>query len=81
MDTNSYPPKTVERDVSYGVGNGDDLIYLFPILSGTFRFDEIIDNRSIYLPILMNFRPLPHDDLVFSQRFIQLLTSFARDAK
>lgn len=30
--------QVVEKDVHYGVGNGDDLIYLFPILSGTFRY-------------------------------------------
>jgi carboxylesterase type B len=60
LDVNSYPPKVVDKDVKFGVGNGDDLIYLFPILSGTFR-------------------PLPHDDLVFSQRFVELLVSFARD--
>ncbi len=48
--------------MEFGVGNGDDLIYLFPILSGTFR-------------------PLPHEDLVFSQRFIKLLTTFVADGK
>ncbi|CAB4057118.1 Liver carboxylesterase 1,Putative inactive carboxylesterase 4,Carboxylesterase 1E,Carboxylesterase 1D,Esterase B1,Esterase CM06B1,Liver carboxylesterase B-1,Cholinesterase 1,Acetylcholinesterase,Cholinesterase 2,Acetylcholinesterase 1 [Lepeophtheirus salmonis] len=62
MDTNSHPPQVIQRDIPYGVGNGDDLIYLFPILSGAFR-------------------PLPHDDLIFSQRFIQLFTSFATDGK
>ena len=46
----------------YGVGNGDDLIYLFPILNGVFR-------------------PLNQEDLTFSQRFIQLLTSFAADGQ
>ena len=44
------------------MGNGDDLIYLFPILMGTFR-------------------PLSHEDLVFSERFIKLLTNFATDGK
>ena len=48
--------------MSFGVGNGDDLIYLFPILSGTFR-------------------PLPHEDLVFSERFIKLISSFVTDGK
>ena len=37
LDTNNYPPKIVAKDTVYGVGNGDDLMYLFPILSGTFR--------------------------------------------
>ena len=60
LDINQYPPQVVDKDVTYGVGNGDDLMYLFPILSGTFR-------------------PLPHDDLIFSQRFIQLLTKFASE--
>jgi len=59
---NNWPPKVIHKPVSFGVGNGDDLIYLFPVLSGTFR-------------------PLPHDDLVFSQRFIQLLSSFAKDGQ
>ena len=27
------------------------------------------------------FRPLPHEDLVFSERFIKLLTNFAIDGK
>ena len=52
----------VEKNIKFGVGNGDDLIYLFPILSGTFR-------------------PLPHEDLVFSERFIKLFTSFATNGK
>ena len=62
LDTDNYPPRQIESDIKYGVGNGDDLIYLFPVLSGTFR-------------------PLPHDDLIFSQRYIQLLVSFARSGK
>ena len=37
LDTNNYPPRQIESDIKYGVGNGDDLIYLFPVLSGTFR--------------------------------------------
>lgn len=62
LDVNTYPPKIVDKDFSFGVGNGDDLMYLFPILSGAFR-------------------PLPHDDLVFSQRFIQLLMNFVKEGK
>ncbi len=62
LDVYNWPPKVVPKPVSFGVGNGDDLIYLFPVLSGTFR-------------------SLPHDDLIFSQRFIQLLTSFAKDGQ
>ena len=57
LDINNYPPKIVEKEVNFGVGNGDDLIYLFPVLSGTFR-------------------PLPHEDLVFSERLIKLFVSF-----
>jgi len=57
LDTNNYPPKIVAKEVNFGVGNGDDLIYLFPVLSGTFR-------------------PLPHEDLVFSERLIKLFVSF-----
>ena len=62
LATNTYPPRQSKPEIEYGVGNSDDLIYLFPVLSGTFR-------------------PLPHDDLIFSQRFIQLLTSFAATGK
>ena len=62
LATDTYPPKLKETDIKYGVGNGDDLIYLFPVLSGAFR-------------------PLPHDDLIFSQRFIELLMSFAKTGK
>lgn len=62
LDTDTYPPRQVHPEMKYGVGNGDDLIYLFPVLSGTFR-------------------PLPHEDLIFSQRFIQLLVSFANNGK
>ena len=62
LDTNTYPPKQIQSDIKYCVGNADDLIYLFPVLSGTFR-------------------PLPHEDLIFSQRFIQLLVSFAKSGK
>jgi carboxylesterase type B len=32
-----HPPKTSQTDMEFGVGNGDDLIYLFPILRGIFR--------------------------------------------
>ncbi len=59
LGVNDYPPKVVDKGVRHGVGNGDDLIYLFPVLGGVFR-------------------PLPHDDLIFSQRFIELLASFAK---
>ena len=62
LDINNYPPKVVDKPVQFGVGNSDDLIYLFPILSGTFR-------------------PLPHEDLVFSERFIKLFTNFASQGK
>ena len=50
----------VDKTVEFGVGNSDDLIYLFPVLSGTFR-------------------PLPHEELIFSERFIKLLFSFAAE--
>ncbi len=62
LDVYNWPPKVVPKPVLFGVGNGDDLIYLFPVLSGTFR-------------------QLSHDDLVFSQQFIQLLSSFAKDSQ
>jgi len=62
LQSNEYPPRIVKNDINYGVGNGDDLMYLFPILSGLFR-------------------PLPGDDLVFSSRYISLISSFARSGK
>ena len=34
---NTYPPRLEKTDKHYGVGNGDDLMYLFPILQGLFR--------------------------------------------
>ena len=34
---NTYPPRLEKTDRHYGVGNGDDLMYLFPILQGLFR--------------------------------------------
>ena len=37
LDVNNSPPQIVPKDVKFGVGNGDDLIYLFPLLSGIFR--------------------------------------------
>lgn len=59
---NEYPPKLVNPDINYGAGNGDDLMYLFPILQGLFR-------------------PLPAEDLVFSSRYVDLITSFAKTGK
>ena len=59
LDVDNYPPKIVPKDVKFGVGNGDDLIYLFPLLAGIFR-------------------PLPKEDLIFSQRFVELLGSYVR---
>jgi len=37
IQPNQYPPKISVPDMTYGVGNGDDLMYLFPILNGIFR--------------------------------------------
>ena len=34
---NEFPPVLHQPDTHYGVGNGDDLMYLFPILMGLFR--------------------------------------------
>ena len=64
LDTDNYPPRKVLTDMvfEFGVGNGDDLLYLFPVLSGTFR-------------------PLPHEDLIFSQRYIHLLMTFAKTGR
>ena len=59
---NEYPPTLITPSHHYGVGNGDDLIYLFPIHSGLFR-------------------PLPSDDIKFSNQLIELLTSFVKTGK
>ena len=59
---NEHPPKLAETDLVFGVGNGDDVMYLFPILNGIFR-------------------PLPADDLIFSNRMIEMLVAFAETGK
>ena len=59
---NQYPPTLITPSHHYGVGNGDDLIYLFPVHSGLFR-------------------PLPSDDIKFSNQLIELLTSFVKTGK
>jgi len=55
---NEFPPVLVQPDIHYGVGNGDDLMYLFPILMGLFR-------------------PLPSEDIAFSMRMVELVSTFA----
>lgn len=54
---NTHPPKLITPDVQYGVGNGDELMYLFPILNGIFRplpaEDLIFSHRMIEM--LMSF--------------------------
>lgn len=37
LKTNTFPPRIEKTDRHYGVGNGDELMYLFPILQGLFR--------------------------------------------
>jgi len=59
---NEFPQVLAAPDTHYGVGNGDDLMYLFPILMGLFR-------------------PLPSEDIAFSMRMVELLTSFARTGR
>jgi carboxylesterase type B len=59
---NEFPPVLEKPEAHYGVGNGDDLMYLFPILMGLFR-------------------PLPSEDIAFSMRMVELMTSFARHGK
>jgi len=55
---NEFPPVLVQPDTHYGVGNGDDLMYIFPILMGLFR-------------------PLPSEDIAFSMRMVELISTFA----
>lgn len=62
IQPNEYPPRIVAPDIHFGAANGDDLMYLFPILTGLFR-------------------PLPGEDLVFSTRFVDLLSSFVKTGK
>eukprot|EP00090_Calanus_glacialis_P030307 TRINITY_DN4885_c0_g1_i1.p1 TRINITY_DN4885_c0_g1~~TRINITY_DN4885_c0_g1_i1.p1 ORF type:complete len:639 (+),score=148.83 TRINITY_DN4885_c0_g1_i1:104-2020(+) len=62
LKLDTFPPQIEKMDLHFGVGNGDDLMYMFPILLGLFR-------------------PLPQEDLKFSHRIIELLTSFANDGK
>jgi len=37
LKPNTYPPRIEKSDRHYGVANGDDLTYLFPVLQGLFR--------------------------------------------
>jgi len=37
LKPNAYPPQLEKNDLHTGVANGDDLMYLFPILQGLFR--------------------------------------------
>ena len=40
LKPNSYPPELTSKAAgisTYGVSNADDLIYLFPVLTGLFR--------------------------------------------
>merc|ERR1719350_21206 len=62
LKLDSFPPQIEKTDIHFGVANGDDLMYLFPVLQGLFR-------------------PLPADDLKFSHRMIELLTTFATEGK
>ena len=62
LKLDSFPPQIEKTDMHYGVANGDDLMYLFPVLQGLFR-------------------PLEAEDLKFSHRMIELLTTFAREGK
>jgi len=62
VQPNMFPWQLVQPDTHYGVGNGDDLMYLFPILMGLFR-------------------PLPSEDIAFSMRIVELITSFARTGR
>jgi len=50
---NQYPPELMTQYTKHGVGNGDDLIYMFPIMTGLFRplnpEDLIFSTRLIQL--------------------------------
>jgi len=37
IEPNQYPPRIFNNDVHYGAANGDDLMYLFPVMGGIFR--------------------------------------------
>jgi len=62
VQPNHFPPQLSPTNLHYGVGDGDDLMYLFPILMGLFR-------------------PLPSEDIAFSMRMVELLTTFARTGR
>jgi len=53
LKPNAYPPQIEKTDRHYGVGNGDELMYLFPILQGLFRplnnYDLKFSHRLIQL--------------------------------
>jgi len=54
---NEFPPILHPLDIHYGVGNGDDLMYLFPILLGLFRPlpSEDISFSMRFVELLTNF--------------------------
>jgi len=69
LKANHYPPELTDSAAAntqgsspYGVSNSDDLMYLFPIMTGLFR-------------------PLNPEDLIFSSRFIKLVSAFATTGK
>ena len=50
LDTDTYPPKQIHPQMKYGVGNGDDLIYLFPVLSSRERLSALPPPLSVRSP-------------------------------
>ena len=64
-----------KSDLHYGVANGDDLTYLFPVLQVLPCSHTVTTNPQGL------FRPLNNEDLKFSHRLIQLLATFATDGK
>jgi len=64
VQPNVFPPTLLHSSLDLGVGNGDDLIYLFPILSGLFlpfssKEDKFSSHlRQLFVSFTKSGRPL-----------------------
>jgi hypothetical protein len=77
LKLDTFPPQIEKMDLHFGVGNGEFRFIL------QFVSKHCLGDDLMYMfPILLGlFRPLPQEDLKFSHRIIELLTSFANDGK
>ena len=82
LKLDSFPPQIEKTDMHYGVANGNHKSMIFYSIVLIFLLHILGDDLMYYFPILQGlFRPLPGEDLKFSQRMIELLVSFAADGQ